>query len=172
MRPSPEMVPVLIDTAKALKGSQRRRFMAQTVKAMGRGGQVWAEAHLGWNRGTIRKAMHELGSGMTCVDAFAMRRKAAEDHLPRLLDDIREIADGHSQADPKFQTRRLFTRISAAEVRRQLIATKGYTDEQLPTPQTISKKLNLLGYRLTRVAKCRPQKGSSRPMRSSIAYSR
>ena len=164
MRPDPKMVPVLIDTAKGLKGSQRRLFMAKTVAAMGRGGQIWAEVHLGWNRETIRKGMHELHSGMTCVDAFhCRRRKPAEDHLPRLLDDIRAIADGQSQVDPKFQTKRLFTRISAAEVRRQLIATKGYTDEQLPTQQTINKKLNLLGYCLSKVAKCRPQKKSSRP---------
>jgi hypothetical protein len=162
------MIPVLIAAAKALKGSQRRLFMAQTVDAMGRGGQVWAEAHLGWNRETIRKGTHELRTGMTCIDAFhCRRRKPAEEHLPGLLDDIRSIADGQSQADPKFQTRRLFTRISAAEVRRQLIATQGYTDAELPTQQTINKKLNLLGYRLTKVAKCRPQKKSSRPMPSS-----
>ena len=37
MRPDPEMVPVLIDAAEALKGSQRRLFMAKTVAAMGRG---------------------------------------------------------------------------------------------------------------------------------------
>jgi hypothetical protein len=170
MRPAPEMIPVLIDTAKALKASQRRAFMAKTVQAMGRGGQLWAEAHLGWNRGTVRKAMHEIQSGMTCADAFSLRRrKAAEEHLPRLLDDIRDIADGQSQADPKFQTGRLCTRISAAEVRRQLIATEGYTDEQLPTQQTINKKLDLLGFRLTKVAKCRPQRESSRPMPSSSA---
>jgi hypothetical protein len=168
MRPSPEMIPVLIDAAKALKGSQRRLFMAKAVQAMGRGGQIWAEAHLGWNRETIRKGTHELRSGMTCVDAFhCRRRKPAEEHLPGLLDDIRAIADGHSQADPKFQTDRLFTRISAAEVRRQLIATKGYTDEQLPTQQTINRKLNMLGFRLTKVAKCRPQKKLSRPTPSS-----
>ena len=112
--------------------------------------------------------MHELRTGMTCVDAFhCRRRKPAEEHLPRLLDDIRTIADGQSQADPKFQTNRLFTRISAAEVRRQLIATKGYTDDELPTQQTINTKLNLLGFRLTKVAKCRPQKKSSRPTPSS-----
>ena len=168
MRPAPEMIPVLIDTARALKASQRRAFIARTVAAMGRGGQVWAEAHLGWNRETIRKGMHELRTGMTCVDAFhCRRRKPAEEHLPRLLEDIRSIADGQSQADPRFQTDRLFTRISAAEVRRQLIATKGYTDAELPTQQTINKKLNLLGFRLTRVAKCRPQKESSRPTPSS-----
>ena len=169
MRPEPEMIPVLIDAAKALKGSQKRVFMAKTVQAMGRGGQRWAQEHLGWCRETIRKGTHELRSGMTCVDAFhCRRRKPAEEHLPRLLDDIRSIADGQSQADPKFQTKRLFTRISAAEVRRQLIATKGYTDGELPTQQTINTKLNLLGFRLTKVAKCRPQKESRRPMPSSI----
>jgi hypothetical protein len=31
----------------------------------------------------------------------------------------------------------------------------------LPTQQTINTKLNLLGYRLTKVAKCRPQKRSA-----------
>ena len=168
MRPSPEMIPILIDAAKALKGNQKRLFMARAVQAMGRGGQRRAEEHLGWCRDTIRKGTHELRSGMTCIDAFhCRRRKPAEEHLPRLLDDIRGIADGQSQADPKFQTDRLFTRISAAEVRRQLIATKGYTDAELPTQQTINTKLNLLGFRLTKVAKCRPQKESSRPTPSS-----
>jgi len=168
MGPEPEMIPVLIDAAEALKGSQRRLFMAKTVQAMGRGGQRWAEVHLGWCRDTIRKGTHELRTGMTCVDAFSSRRrKPAEEHLPRLLEDVRCIADGQSQADPKFQTNRLFTRSSAAEVRRQLIATKGYTDGELPTQQTINTKLNMLGFRLTRVAKCRPQKGSSRPTPSS-----
>ena len=164
MRPDPEMIPILIDTAETLKGSQRRLFMARTVRAMGRGGQRWAEDHLGWSRVTIRKGMRELLGGMTCLDAFSARgRRPAEDRLPRLLDDIKDIADGQSQADPRFQTDRLFTRISAAEVRRQLIATKGYTDDELPTQQTINTKLNLLGFRMTKVAKCRPQKESRRP---------
>ena len=168
MRPSPETIPLLIEAAKALKGSKRRLFMAKTVHAMGRGGQCWAQQHLGWCRETIRKGTHELRSGMTCVDAFSSRRrKPAEEHLPRLLDDIRSLVDGQSQADPRFQTDRLFTRISAREVRRQLIATKGYTDAELPTQQTINKKLNLLGYRLTKVAKCRPQKKSPKPTLSS-----
>src|SRR3982751_6692316 len=152
MRPSPETIPLFIDAARALKASQRRLFMAKTVDAMGPGGQIWAEAHLGWNRQTIRKGMHELRTGMTCLDAFhCRRRKPAEEHLPRLLDDIRAIADAHSQADPKFQTDRLFTRISAAEVRRRLIAEVGYTDAELPTQQTINAKLNPLGFRTPRV---------------------
>lgn len=166
--PPPEMIPALIDTARGLKGPKRRLFLAKMVRAMGRGGQRWAEEHLGWSRATIRKGTHELDSGMTCVDATSCRRrKRAEERLPHLLDDIRAIADAHSQADPKFQTDRLLVRISAAEVRRRLIERNGYTGEELPTPQTINAKLEDLGYRLSIVAKCRPQKRSRRPTPSS-----
>jgi hypothetical protein len=170
MRPDPEMIPVLIDAAEALKGSQRRLLMAKTVEAMGRGGRRWAMEHLGWCRDTLRKGTHELTSGMTCVEALSVRRrKPAEEHLPRLRDDIRDIVDGQCQADPRSQTKRLFVRISAAEVRSRSITKKGDTDAGSPTPQTINAKLNMLGYRLTEVAKCRPRKRSSRPTPSSIA---
>ena len=142
--------PILIDAAKALKGSQKRLFMAKAVQAVGWGGQRWAQEHLGWCRETIRKGTHELRTGMICVDAFhCRRRKPAEEHLPPLLDNIRSIADGQSEADPKFQTNCLFTRIGAAEVRRQLLATKGYTDEEVPNQLTINTKMNLLGCRLS-----------------------
>ena len=138
--------------------------MARTVKELGPGGQRHAEQELGWNRRTIRKGTHELDSGFTCVDAFWARgRKPAEDHLPNLLSDIGAIVDGQSQADPKFQTNRLYTRLSAAEVRRQLIAQKGYTDAELPTVKTITNKLNQLGYFPKKVAKTQPQKRSPKP---------
>ena len=156
------------ETAQQLRGSARRLFMARTVRALGPGGQSLAERALGWNRGTIRQGMHELTSGVTCVGAFRLRgRKAAEVHLPHLLEDIRAIVDSQSQADPQFQSRRLYTRLSAAEVRRQLIAQRGYADAELPTVETIRVKLNALGYTLTRVAKTRPQKRSPRPTPSS-----
>jgi hypothetical protein len=38
-------------------------------------------------------------------------------------------------------------------LRQQLIDEKGYTDEALPTEQTIRSKLNELGYSLKRVKK-------------------
>ena len=73
----------VLSTAKQLKGHALRIFMAQTVQALGEGGQRRAERELGWNRGTIRKGMHELESGMACVDAYAVRgRKRSEEHLP------------------------------------------------------------------------------------------
>ena len=49
-----------INTSKKLKGSDRRQFMAEVVKGLGRGGQIIAERELGWNRRTIRKGMQEL----------------------------------------------------------------------------------------------------------------
>jgi hypothetical protein len=152
------------ETAQQLRGSARRLFMARTVRELGPGGQSSAERVLGWNRGTIRQGMHELSSGFTCVEAFRLRgRKSAEAHLPHLLDDIRAIVDSQSQADPQFRSRRLYTRLSAPEVRRQLIAQKGYTDAELPTAETIRVKLNALGYTLKQVAKTQPQKRSPRP---------
>ena len=154
--------------AGALRGSARRRFLARTVAELGPGGQRRAERELGWSRVTIRKGQRELASGMTCVDAFALRgRKRAEAHLPTLLADLEAIVSGQSQADPTFRTTRLYTRLTAAEVRRQLIARHGYTDEQLPCVQTIGAKLNALGYHPQAVAKSKPQKRSPRPTPSS-----
>ena len=154
---------LFMETSQSLKGSARRLFMARTVKELGPGGQRRAERELGWNRLTIRKGMHELESGCICLDAFSARgRKRAEVHLPNLLLDIQAIVDSQSQADPQFRTQRLYTRLSAAAVRRQLIAQKGYNDSELPTVQTLTAKLNALGYFPKKVAKSKPQKKSQK----------
>jgi Rhodopirellula transposase DDE domain len=161
---------LFIETATTLKGSERRRFMARTVQELGSGGQRRAERELGWNRQTLRKALRELASGLTCPDAFSLRRrKRAEEHLPNLRTDIKAIVDSQSQADPQFRSSRLYTRLTAAEVRRQLIAQKGYSDAQLPTERTIASKLTRLGYYPTKVAKTQPQKRSQKPTRSSTS---
>jgi hypothetical protein len=158
----------LIETAKGLHGAQRRLFLARTVRALGDGGQRRAEAKLGWNRVTIRKGMHELTSGITCCDDFASRgRLRAEDRLPNLLADIKDVVTSQSQADPRFRTLRLYTRLTAEEVRRQLITAKGYRDDELPKPRTIRGKLNDLGFHPTKVLRCLPKKRSRRPTPSS-----
>jgi len=150
---------LLVETADALRGSSRRRFMAQIVKELGEGGQRRAALELGWNRDTIRKGMLEVESGFVCLDYFSGRgRKRAEEHLPNLLVDIKAIVDSQSQADPKFRSQRLYTRLDAKEVRQQLILQKGYTDTELPTVVTITAKLNGLGYYPQKVAKSEPQK--------------
>ena len=150
-----------IETARQLKGSACRQFMARIVKSLGYGGQSYAAREFHWGRNTIAKGMRELESGVPIQDNFSARgRKKAEEKLPNLLSDIREIVDGASQTDPTFQSTRLYCRLSAAEVRRQLIAQKGYSDETLPSEETIRVKLNDLGYKLRAVQKSRPQKNS------------
>jgi hypothetical protein len=158
----------LIETAETLRSVERRRFMAQTVQSFGRGGQRRAESELGWNRGTVRKALHELHSGITCCDAFSCRGQLrAEERLPHLLDDIRDVVTAQSQTDPRFRTQRLYTRLTAEEVRHQLLVQKGYRDAELPVARTIRRKLEDLGFHLTKVAKCKPKKRSKKQMPSS-----
>ena len=148
-----------IETAKSLKGSARRLFMARPVKELGRGGPQRAARELPWGRLTIRKGMRELDSGMVCLDAFALRgRQRAEVHLPNRLRDIQAIGESQSQADPHFRSNRLYTRLTAAEVRRQLIAQKGSADTVLPTAETIGTKVHDLGDSPQKVAKAQPPK--------------
>jgi hypothetical protein len=150
---------LFIETAKTLKGSQRRLFMARTVQELGTGGQRLAQRELKWNRQTIRKGTHELDVGITCCDAFARRgRKPAEARLPHLLDDIKQIVDGQSQTDPQFRNNRLYTRLTPRAVRQQLIAQKGYAHSELPGEEAIRQRLNRLGYYPKKVKKSLPKK--------------
>ncbi len=150
---------IFTETTKTLKGNAQRVFMARIVKAMGKGGQRRAELELGWDRGTIRKGTRELESGFECYDNYSARgRKPVEHHLPNLLPDIKAIAEAESQTDPTFKTTRLYIRLSAAEVRKQLIKQKGYNDEELPCEDTIRTKLNELGYHPKKVKKSQPLK--------------
>jgi hypothetical protein len=147
--------------AKALKGTHRRQFMARIVASLGYGGQSQAERELGWNRKTIRKGQQEIERGEPITDNFGARgRQSVEKRLPQLLADIEAIASEQSQTDPTFRTTRLYTRITAAEMRRQLIAQKGYAEATLPSVESIRVRMNRLGFRLRQVQKSRPQKNS------------
>ena len=157
---SPEACTLIRQTANEFSGAQRRMYMARTLTQLGLS-QRQAQLRV---RDTMRKALHEARTGITCRDATSSRgRKPAEFHLPHLLDDLRAIAQDHCQTDPKFQTTRLYYRLTAAEVRRPLIQRKGYTEDALSSRQTIGLKLNALGFRLRKVAKCRPQKKYPKP---------
>ena len=152
-----ETVKLLNETKAKLSGYECRDFMAQTVKAMCDGNARQAERELGWNRGTLQKALAEREGGFCYLDQGHLRgRKGTEVHLPNLLDDMVEIADQFSQTDPTFRTTRLYTRLTAAEMRQQLIEQKAYTEEALPSAETIRQKLNVLDYGSRRVKKVNP----------------
>ncbi|MCU7909180.1 MAG: hypothetical protein KZQ71_11540 [Candidatus Thiodiazotropha sp. (ex Lucinoma aequizonata)] len=62
------------------------------------------------------------------------------------------------QTDPTFRSTRIYSPLSADEVRLRLIAERGYSDTELPCTRTLRNKFNELGYQLRKVSKCRPLK--------------
>lgn len=147
------------ETARLLKGSERRQYMAKVVEQLGYGGQIWAKKELGWNRGTIRKGQQEVASGLPIRDAFERRgRKPVEEQMPELRGQIRAIVEPQTQADPSLRSIRLYARISAAKVRQELVERYGYGEEELPSAEWIRRRLKQMGYRLKRVQKTKPQK--------------
>lgn len=152
-----------IETAQRLKGSERRRYMAGVVQALGRGGQRYVERTLGWNRRTVRKGLVELTSGIGQVDHFSARgRKRVEARLPHLLADLCAIVDSQPQCQSQYQSQstqcpcRRMINLSATAIRQQLIEQKGYTAKMAPSVTTIRKKLSELGYILRSARKSHP----------------
>ena len=147
----------LKETANKLKGSARRIFMAKTVQQIGYGGATVAQDKLGWNRGTIRKGKTEIDTPIE--DKFSDRgRNKSEKSLPNLLNDIRKIVEPECQTDPSFNSTRVYTRLTATEVRKRLLEIDYYNEEKLPCARTINTKLNELGYNPKKVQKTKPHK--------------
>lgn len=158
---TPAMKCLLNTTRAKMKGTDRRQFMAHVVLLMGKGGQRRAAKELGWNRDTIRKGMKELKTGFICIDHFSGRgRKRVEEKFPSLLEDIKSIVEPVCQTDPTFHSTQLYSPITAKEVYRRLIEIKGYSADEAPSVTTINRRMNQLGYRLKKVAKCKPKKNS------------
>ena len=150
---------LLLSAVEKLKGPARRAFMAETVEALGKGGQRQAEQQLGWNRQTIRKGQHERRTGVECSEAFILRgAKPVEERLPNLRADIKAIVEPESATDPTFRTTQIYRRLTAKEVRQQLISKAGYTDSELPSEETIRIRLNVMGYQPRKVRKSKPVK--------------
>jgi len=154
-----EVIASFKDAARKLTGAKRRAFQAQvTLDYLD--GSVWkAERVFGWSHHTVALGLNELRTGITCLGNFSARgNHKTEEKLPELEADIRALADPESQADPKFQSSFLYTRITAKAMRQALIDQKGWTDEELPHVNTIGEILNRLGYKMRRVQKTKPLK--------------
>ncbi len=62
-------------------------------------------------------------------DNFSARgRKKSEEIFPDLLDDIKKIVEPECQTDPSVNTSRLYTRLTATEVRKRLLKRDDYTE--------------------------------------------
>ena len=154
-----EVIASFKDAARKLTGPKRRAFQAQvTLDYLD--GNIWkAERVFGWSHHTVALGLNELRTGITCQGNFSARgNHKTETKSPELEADIRALAEPESQADPKFQSPFLYTRMTAKGVRQALIDQKGWTDEELPHVNTIGVILNRLGYKLRRVQKTKPLK--------------
>ena len=149
---------LLRSAARRLKGHQRRLFMAEVATQLCQGSARQAERRFGWGRDTVQTGLHEASGGIRCQENFAGKgRQRSEAKNPQLAADIRAIVEPRTQADPELKSSRLYTNLSAAEVRRELLA-KGYAQESLPRERTMRDILNRMGYRLKRIRKGKPLK--------------
>lgn len=152
---------LLISAAKQLRGSARRMFLAEVCESLCQGSPRQAESRFGWGRETVEKGMAERALS---AEERAARpssgnrgRKRWEEQHPQLAVDIRLIVEPHTHTDPELKTERLYSNLSAAEVRTALLK-KGYTDDQLPSERTLRDILNRMNYRLKRIQKGKPLK--------------
>jgi hypothetical protein len=139
--------------AALLTGYKRRAFMAQVALDYFGGHARRTEEKMGWGREAIQLGLHELRTGIRCLENFSSRgNKRTEDRLPGLEKSINEIVEPHTQADPDFKNPYSYLKITAQSVRNALL-NKDYTEEQLPTEMTIGNILNRMNYSLKRVQK-------------------
>lgn len=145
--------------AQRLKGHQRRLFLAEVARDLCGGNARQAERRFGWGRETIAKGLHELQSGIRCLENFVARgRTRWEDRHPQLAWDVRELVEPHTHTDPELKSSRQYLNRSAKDVLEALRTEKGYASEDLPSERTMRDLLNRMGYRLKRIQKGKPLK--------------
>jgi transposase len=145
--------------AKRLRGHQRRLFIAEVALELCGGNARQAESRFGWGRDTVSKGIHELQQGIRCQENFSARgRPRWEEQVPQRAEDIRALAEPHTQADPELKSERRYTNLTAAETLELLQSKKGYTKQDLPSERSMRNILNRMGYRLKRIQKAKPLK--------------
>jgi len=119
-----------------------------------------AEDVFGWNRGTVELGMNEFRTGIICVNDISKRRRLkAEEKSPKLLTDIVEIMNPHSQAESHLRTTLLYTNLTPKAVQSALLG-KGWNKRNCRQfkPSPICWVGIRHGYRLRAVEKSKVQK--------------
>ncbi len=150
---------IIKDAAKRLTGFKKREYLAIITSKYLNGSARNAELEMGWGRECVQKGLKEAETGIKCIDNYQGRgRMRTEDKISNLMNDIIELAEPQTQADPAMKTSLTYTRVTAKSMRQTLIDEKGYSDDELPTDETIGNILNRAGYNLKRVQKAKPAK--------------
>jgi len=148
---------LIVSAAKRLKGKQRRLFVAEVCGKLCDASPRKAEERFGWGRETVAKGQREQNGEEVVTYTWRCGGRRSEVRNPQLAADIRLIVEPHTQTDPELKTGRLYTNLSAGEVRQALLE-KGYAEEQVPSERTLRDILNRMNYRLKRIQKGKPLK--------------
>lgn len=155
---SSQIVELIVRLVDLIPWPVRRAAMGDATLSLLDGKPRIAEDVFGWNRATVELGVNEFRTKIVCVNDLSNRRKPkAEEKDPRLLADIIEIMNPHSQAESHLRTTLLYTNMTAKVVYDALLE-RGWSEETLPTTQTISNILDRHNYRLHTVAKTKVQK--------------
>jgi len=150
---------IIKDACKRMSGFKKRQYQAEISLKYFDGNARKTEQEMGWGRQPVEKGLGELRTGIRCIDNHKQcGRTRTEDKCPELKEDISDLAEPLTQADPAMQSSLTYTRITAKAMRLALIDEKGYTDEELPCVNTIGNILDRSGYNLKRVIKSKPAK--------------
>ena len=165
---TPQVVELIGRLVDMIPWPVRRSAMGDVTISLLDGKPRVAEDVFGWSRITAELGVNEFRTKILCVNDLSNRRKPkAEEKDPKLLADIVEIMEPHSQSEPRLRTTLLYTNMTAKAVYEALLQ-KGWPEDALPTLRTISNILNRHGYRLRAVENTKVQK--KRPRRTP--YSR
>lgn len=164
---SSQMVELIARLVDLIPWPVRRSAMGDVTISVLDGKPRVAEEVFGWGRSTVKLGINEFRTKILCINDLSTRHKPkAEDKDPRLLADIIEIMDPHSQAESRLRNTLLYTNMTAKAVYDALVQ-KGWPEEALPTVRTISNILDRHNYRLRSVAKAKVQKKTRKQTKSS-----
>lgn len=163
---SPELVGLILRLVDMIPWPVRRRAMGDVTLALLDGKHRVAEDVFGWSRSAAEVGIKEFQTGISCINDISPRIKPkTEVKNPKLLAEIRDIMEPHSESDSHLRTTLLYTNMTAKAVYNALVE-KGWSAESLPTVRTISNILIRHNYRLRTVAKTKVQKKLQKPTQS------
>ena len=145
--------------ASKMHGEARRAFQAEMSLKYCEGNVRLTETIFGWGRETVAVGLAEKRTGLICYGAQSALsgNKRWEERHPEIAEALHQLAEAHAQQDPTFRTVISYTRLTAAEVLKQLQA-QGFDKDWLPSESAMAEILNRIGYRLRQVVKAKPQK--------------
>lgn len=162
---SAEMVELISRLIDLIPWPERRRAMADVTLSLLDGKHRVSEEVFGWGRASVKLGINEFQSGIVCVSNISTRHKPkSEEKNPKLISEIRNIMEPHSQSEPRLRTTLLYSNMTAQAVHDALVK-KGWSEESLPTVRTISNILNRHDYRLRTVVKTKVEKKQKKPTR-------